>query len=116
RSISPLLSIWGPWTVFTIISLFWVCHTGKLHVFFKNVKKHQKLVLATGVIDTAAWVFFALATSTQLLAISMAITESYPAVALLLGIHFNHEQMKGHQLIGGALALAASVVLGFWLV
>ncbi len=116
RNISPILSIWGPWVVYTIISLFWVWHTGKLHAFFTNIRKYRKLVLATGIIDTAAWVFFAIATSTQFLAISMAITESYPAVALLLGVHFNHEQIKGHQLIGGALALAASVVLGFWLV
>jgi drug/metabolite transporter (DMT)-like permease len=114
KSITPLLAIWGPWMVFTLISILIVWKEGKFSPFVKNVKKYPRLVAVTGFVDTLAWASFAVATLHQSLSVSIAITESYPAVALLLGIHFNHEHMKGHQLLGALLALGGSIGLGLW--
>ncbi len=113
KSITPLLAIWGPWMVFTLISILIVWKEGKFKVFWRNVRKYPQLIAVTGFVDTLAWASFAVATFHQSLSLSIAITESYPAVALLLGIHFNHEHMKGHQLLGALLALGASVGLAF---
>jgi drug/metabolite transporter (DMT)-like permease len=115
KSITPLLAIWGPWMVFTLISILIVWKEGKFKVFWKNVRKYPQLIAVTGFVDTLAWASFAVATIHQSLSLSIAITESYPAVALLLGIHFNHEHMKGHQLLGALLALGGSIGLGLLL-
>ncbi|MFH0970697.1 MAG: DMT family transporter [Candidatus Diapherotrites archaeon] len=114
KSITPLIAIWGPWMIITIISILIMWKEGKFNVFWKNVQKYPQLIAITGFVDTLAWISFAVATFYQSLSLSIAITESYPAVALLLGIHFNHEHMKGHQLLGALLALSGSVALGFW--
>lgn len=114
RGITPLLSIWAPWVVFTIISILYLHQQGKIIPFIKHARQHPSLILATGIIDTLAWVFFAFAVENHPLGITIAITESYPAVALYLGLHFNQEKIKIHQLAGAILAIGASVALGFW--
>ncbi len=64
-------------------------------------------------INLSAWVFYAFAVVQNDIAITTAITESYPAIALLLGIWLNKEKIKAHQCIGAGLALIASILLAF---
>ena len=64
-----------------------------------------------GIFDTLAWVFYAFAVSQNEISITTAITESYPAIALFLGIKFNKEKIKWHQYLGAVLALVLSFVL-----
>ncbi len=77
----------------------------------KNIGKFKFLVLAMALIDTLAWVFYALALNLNDLAITTAITESYPAVAIFLAFWINKERIGLHQGIGAVIALAASVAL-----
>lgn len=68
-----------------------------------------------GIIDTLAWMFFAFATEQRELAITTAITESYPAIAMGLAIAFNQEKIKRHQWIGALLAIGGSIALVFFI-
>ena len=68
-----------------------------------------------GIFDTLAWLFFAFAVLENELAITIAITESYPAVALLLGVLVNKEKIRVHQYAGATIALAASIALAFFI-
>ncbi|MBI4043838.1 MAG: DMT family transporter [Candidatus Diapherotrites archaeon] len=114
KNISPLVAIWGPWVIFTLISILVVWKAKRFNAFWKNIQVHKKLVIVTGVFDTLAWVAFAVTTNYHPLSISIAITESYPAVALVLGLWFNKEKIKGRQFFGAGLALGASILLGFF--
>ena len=113
RHASPLLAIWVPWLIVSIISVFFIWRREGLQKFFKNGLRFKKLVVAVGLIDTLAWLFFAFAVSQAHLSITTAITESYPAIAMFLGIWLNKEKILPHQFAGAGIALIGSVALGF---
>jgi drug/metabolite transporter (DMT)-like permease len=111
KQISPLMAVWFPWVVFTILCIIAISKRDGLPKLIKNGLRFKWLVLAMGVFDTAAWIFYAFAVFGQEIAITTAITESYPAIAMLLGIRFNRERIKMHQCSGAALALISSFLL-----
>lgn len=115
KSMSPLLAIWVPWVVFTVMCLVVIeTRRGGVRNFVWHWKHHRWLIIAMGVFDTLAWLLYAFAVEGNEIALTIAITESYPAVALFLGLWLNREKINWHQYCGAALALGASVFLGFW--
>jgi uncharacterized membrane protein len=68
-----------------------------------------------GIFDTIAWICYAYAVLDHQISIITAITESYPAIALFLGLWFNKEKILWHQYIGAALALIGSFILALGL-
>lgn len=113
RQISPLLTIWAVWTFTAIFSLIFIWKREGTLKFIKDGKKFKLLILAMGIFDTAAWIFYALAVLKNEISITTAITESYPAIALFWGFWLNKEKINWHQWLGAALALSASFVLAF---
>ncbi len=111
KTVSPLLVIWAPWVFFTIFCLAYLWKNNKLGNLLQNAGRYKGLVIAMGVFDTLAWLSYALALKQGSVAITTAITESYPAIGMALGIWFNKEKIKHHQIAGALLALAASIAL-----
>lgn len=115
KTFSPFLVIWVPWAIFGVLCLIIIAKREGFARFFQNAKKFKKTILAESLLDTAAWVLFAIALSTHAISIVTAITESYPALAVLLGVFINKEKIQQHQWAGAVLALAGSVWLGIGL-
>ncbi len=113
KQISPIMAIWFPWLIIAIISLGLIAKRESLSKFVYNTKKYKLIILITGVIDTLAWVFYAFALKTNDLAITTAITESYPAIAILLGVMINKEKIRWYQYLGAAIAIMGSIALLF---
>ncbi|MDD5163817.1 MAG: DMT family transporter [Candidatus ainarchaeum sp.] len=113
KQVSPLLAVWFPWVIFTIISIALIWRREGLPKFFENAKKFSAVILAMGICDTLAWLFFAFAVLENELAIAVAITESYVVLALFLGVWLNKEKIFLHQYAGAAIALCATIALGF---
>ncbi len=111
KTISPMLAIWAPWVFFTIFCLAFMACTKTLGKFAGNWSKYRGLVLMMGIFDTLAWLSYALATQHSSIAVTTAITESYPVIAIGLGIWLNREKILAHQCIGAGLALGASISL-----
>lgn len=82
---------------------------------FKDAVKQKKIILAESIFDTLAWVFFAIAMVEIPVSMATAISESYPAIAVLLGILVNREIVKKHQILGMIIALISSVALAMLL-
>jgi len=112
KTIDPLLTIWFTWTTFTVICLAYMALRGGLMHFFKDAMKYKKVVFGMGVVDTLAWVLFATAVQHNELAVTVAITESFPAIGLVLGVTVNREKVAIHQYIGAALAVITSFAMG----
>lgn len=112
KQISPLMAIWFPWVIFTAVSVFYLWKKKKLRDLLRNASKYPALVFGMGIFDTLAWIFFAFAVVNSALSITIAITESYAAIAVILGVVFNRERISRLQLFGAAIALAASFALG----
>jgi len=111
KTISPIMAIWVPWLIFTIFCLVSMHMTNGFPKFTVNAKKFKFLILAMGVIDTLAWLFYALAVFKNELSIITAITESYPVIAMFLGIWFNKEKINWYQYLGAGMALVSSFIL-----
>jgi bacterial/archaeal transporter family protein len=111
KTISPLMAIWIPWVIFTILCMFFLWKNNELKSFYNNASQYRTLILWMGVFDTVAWLFYAYAVQNSHVSIITAITESYPAIAMFLGLWFNKEAIKKHQYFGAGLAIAGSVLL-----
>ncbi|RJQ18231.1 DMT family transporter [Candidatus Woesearchaeota archaeon] len=111
KATSPMLAIWGSWLIFTLICIVAVIKRKEIPSVLNNIKKFTWLIVIMGIIDTLAWVFFAFSVFKNEVAITTAITESYPAIALFLGLWINKERINWHQYLGAFLALACSVLL-----
>ncbi len=111
KEIAPLLTIWCTWVTFTVICLGYLFAKGRIKSFAHQFSKYTTLIIAMGVIDTVAWIFFALALENKELAVTIAITESYPAVSLFLGSVVNKEKIATIQFFGAFLTIVASIVM-----
>jgi len=111
RNISPVLTIWFAWTISCIFLVIYLWHKKQLADFFRASKDNKKLILAGSILDVLAWLFFAIALSKKELSITTAITESYPAIAVFLGIKFNKEKISTWQLVGAIIALGGSIAI-----
>ncbi len=79
--------------------------------FLADGKKYTHLILAMGLFDTAAWVFYAFALAKNELSITTAITEAYPVLAMFLGLWLNKERITNYQKIGALIAITSGVLL-----
>jgi drug/metabolite transporter (DMT)-like permease len=111
RQTSPLLAIWSAWTVFSIFCLAYLWHKKGPARIVTDAIRSEKLVFAESILDTAAWVLFAIAMVNIPVSMATAISESYPAIAIFLGIVVNKEMVKRHQFAGMGLALVSSIAL-----
>lgn len=107
---SPYLAIWLPWLVSLIFAWFFLKKPRRL-MFISQGLKHWKLVLVMVIIDILAWLAFAAATARGELGITVAISESYVAVAVILGIIFNRERLRPWQYVGVVIAITSSLLI-----
>ncbi|MFA6269337.1 MAG: DMT family transporter [archaeon] len=115
RQISPIMAVWFPFLVTGIVCFIFLVKQGKLRNSLVNIKKYKLLVLGMAVFDTAAWLFYAVATSSYNIGVITAITESYPVIAIVLGVLINKEKITPHQCVGALIAIGASLLLAMTL-
>jgi drug/metabolite transporter (DMT)-like permease len=112
KETSPLIVVWVPWVMMSIISLLYLLYKGRVRSFYSHALENPGLVLSIGVLDTLAWVLFAIAVQRKELAVTIAITESYPAISLFLGVAVNRESITKYQIVGAILTISASIMIG----
>ena len=110
RNISPLLTVWSTFLFIGISTFLYIIMSGKFGQFVNNFKQNKILVLAESFFDTLGWVAFAYATTYTSLAIATTISESYVILAIGLGLYFNKEKLRLHQLVGLPIAIVAILV------
>ena len=67
--------------------------------------------MGVGLIDNGAWLAYSYSTLYIPITIATSISESYIALAALLGLVFNGEKLRRHQFIGLFLAIISAVIL-----
>lgn len=85
--------------------------TGRLRKTFQDIKKNGFVLLPMSIADKAAWVAFAFAMTLAPIGVTVALSESYIIIAVLLGLAVNKERLDAHQKLGLVLAVAAAIVL-----
>ncbi len=111
KTISPIMAIWVPWTIVSIFCLIYIWKREGFVKFVKNGIKFKYIVLTMGIFDTLAWLFYSFAVSKNEISLITAITESYPAIAMFMGVWLNKEKIRWYQYLGAIIALILSFIL-----
>jgi len=61
REVSPLMAIWIPWIIFSIISFSIIIKRKKAKKFIKDGFRFKSIIIPMAILDTAAWIFYAFA-------------------------------------------------------
>lgn len=112
RQASPVLAIWFAWALCAIIAFSFVVFSGQIAKLWRQSRNIKSLIWWMSFFDVGAWLLFALVVVQKELSLTIAITECYPAVSIILANRFNDEKVHSHQLIGIVIALIASFLLG----
>ncbi len=76
-----------------------------------DIRRRPALILWTSALDTLGWVAYSYSMTLLPLAVATGISEGYIALAVSLGLTFNKEKIKKHQVIGLILTIAAAIAL-----
>jgi len=94
-----------------LVCAFYIITNKRTQKFVHHVKQNKKLLITVSIFDNFAWVCYAAAVTLIPIAIAVGVSESYIALAALLGIFFNKEKLMRHQKFGLLLALLGAVAL-----
>ncbi len=108
---SPLLTMWFTSAILSVLSFIYMSATGELHGLFTSFKKYQGIILGETILDNLAWICYVFAMSLIPISLATTISESYIAVAVLLGFFINKDKLKHHQKLGVVLATMSVILL-----
>lgn len=107
---TPELTLWFV-SLFLTLFCFVYLLARKQFTPIKDFKRHPKLIILETILDNMAWLSFGLAVVYLPISISITISESYIALASILGIKFNGEKLKLHQKIGAVITIIGILAL-----
>lgn len=113
REITPIIAVWAPWTISSVILLIVLMYKKGMKAFWFNSLANKKVIFLAGTIDTAAWVFYSSAVARQDISIITAIVTGYAVIALYLDIKYNRQKISYLQYIGAALVVVGSIAISF---
>jgi len=108
---NPWVAIWFIHTCIAVFLAVWFTGQLRWRQIGRDIRKNAKLLLTMSIFDNAAWLAFAASVLYIPISLSIAISESYIALASLLGIIWNKEKLQTHQVIGMVLTITAAVAL-----
>ncbi|MBI4021022.1 MAG: DMT family transporter [Candidatus Aenigmarchaeota archaeon] len=111
RLIDPLVTMWFINAITVAVALAYLFRHRSMGSLVADINRNRKLLLVVGVVDNLAWISFSFATSLIPIAIAIGLSESYIALAALLGLLVNGERLVHHQQVGIVLAFCATLVL-----
>ena len=84
---------------------------GNLRESVRDMGRNKNVLLQMSVADKVAWVAFAFAMTLAPIGVTVALSESYIIIAVLLGLAVNRERLAPHKKIGLLLAIISVVTL-----
>jgi len=114
QDISPLITIWFAHSLLAVVCGIYIFYKGEFGNLVSDFKNHPKPIIGQSILDNVAWVSFAKATTFIPIAIATTISESYIALAVLLGLFVNREKLKMHQIVGVTLATSGVIILAYF--
>lgn len=108
---SGYAAIWFINVCITCFCLVLITSRRDMAASYQKILTHWRPVLAECIFDNAAWVAYAIAVTTLPISLTIAITESYIALAAFLGVVWNKEKLQRQQYAGMVLAIAGAIAL-----
>jgi uncharacterized membrane protein len=108
-----VFAIWATDVSITVCCGSYLLFSGQLTKLWQVFKRHPIILLTQSFLDNVSWLAYAGAVLFLPISIAIGISESYVAIAVLLGLIFNREKLKFHQLLGVGLVTFGVVCLAF---
>lgn len=114
QDISPLISIWFAHSLLAVVCGIYIFSKNEFRNLISDFKNNPQPIIGQSILDNLAWISFAKATTLIPIAIATTISESYVALAVLLGLFINREKLKFHQILGVILSTAGVILLAYF--
>ena len=114
QNISPLITIWFAHSFLAMVCAIYMLYKGAFGNLIHDLKNYSKPIIGQSILDNVAWVSFAKATTFIPIAIATTISESYIALAVLLGLFVNREKLRKHQVVGIVLAIIGVITISYF--
>lgn len=111
RLTNPLLVVWFFDIFIASVAFVYLVLNKRLKPFFNDLRANPTLITAVCILDNTAWACFAFACSVIPLIIALALSESYIALACVLGIFFNRESLTRYQFLGLIIAIPSAIAI-----
>jgi drug/metabolite transporter (DMT)-like permease len=111
RQVGPLMINWFTCLVLALVTFVYLVLKARKGEILKDWHKDKALIVGVGLIDNGAWIAYSYSTLYIPITIATSISESYVALAALLGLVFNGEKLRRHQFIGLVLAIVSAIIL-----
>ena len=113
RATDPLMINWFTSAFMAIATIVYLLYTRQGWKVIHNWNKNKRLILGVSFSDNLAWVAYSTAILYLPIGLTTGLTESYIALAAVLGLIFNNERLAHHQRLGLILSVVAAVSLAF---
>lgn len=111
REAGPFFGVWFANGFVCLVFLFFLLWRGQGRELVSDWQKHGSLFAAAGIVSTSGWVFYSFAAIYLPIAIATGITQGYIVLAVILGILYNKEKLRRHQVFGLIVTIIAAVYL-----
>ncbi|MFA5999577.1 MAG: DMT family transporter [Candidatus Paceibacterota bacterium] len=111
RETSPLFINWFVDIFIMISTLIYLTVNSRLKEIVIDMKENKRLIFSVSFFDNLAWIMFSFATLFIPIAVATTISEGYIAFASFLGVTFNKEKLKYHQIFGFFITFVSIIML-----
>ncbi|MFA7310056.1 MAG: DMT family transporter [Candidatus Paceibacterota bacterium] len=111
RATDPLMINWFTSAFMAAATIAYLLYKKQGHLVISNWRKNKLLILGVSFSDNLAWVSYSAATLFLPIGLATGLTESYIALAAILGITLNKERLVVHQKFGLFLAVTTAIAL-----
>lgn len=111
QHMSPLFVIWATHSMLAILCGGYIYFRGDFGSLWSAVKKNPLPMIGQSIFDNAAWIGYAFATSLIPISLTVTISESYIALAAMLGYFLGREKLNNHQIVGAIIAFVGVIFL-----
>jgi drug/metabolite transporter (DMT)-like permease len=108
--VGPLVTLWLLHVFLLAMSVALALYKGKLNAFVVSFPRHLSAYVPAAVFDTMGSLGFVLAVPLITISLTTTISESYLALAALLGVVVNGERLRRHQYVGSAVAIGSVII------
>jgi drug/metabolite transporter (DMT)-like permease len=111
RLVGPTTAVWVVRIGFVLFVGLWLVFRGRWARSLHGMAANARLLVPMGMMDTTAWLAYGYAVTVLPIGLAVAIAQGYVALSVVLGVAYNREHLRPHQVVGVVLAIAASVTL-----
>ncbi|MBV9159523.1 MAG: DMT family transporter [Candidatus Kaiserbacteria bacterium] len=113
RATDPLMINWFTSAFMAASCFIYLAYVGELHKLLVHLRHNKTLIISVSIADNLAWVAYSTSVLYMPIGIAIGLSESYIALAAVLGLAINKERLRVHQKAGILIVVGAAMALAY---